>query len=85
VLKELRYDPVTHECVVASAWGKQTDWFRNIQVRSALAMQTANEWYVPEQRAVSADEACAVQGLGAASPLVRTLDARTDRSSSECA
>ena len=60
VLKVLHYDPVTHESIVASAWGNRTDWFRNIQVRPALAVQTGNEWYVPQQRAVTADEAFAV-------------------------
>jgi deazaflavin-dependent oxidoreductase (nitroreductase family) len=60
VLKVLHYDRLTHESIVASAWGDRTDWFRNIQVRSAVAVQTANEWYVPEQRALSADEAFAV-------------------------
>ncbi len=60
VLKVLHYDPHTHECIVASAWGHRTDWFRNIQCHSALAVQTANEWYVPRQRAVSSDEAFGV-------------------------
>ncbi|HEY1296789.1 MAG TPA: nitroreductase family deazaflavin-dependent oxidoreductase [Chloroflexota bacterium] len=60
VLKVLHYDPLTHECIVASAWGHNTDWYRNIQDRSALAVQTANEWYVPQQRAVAADEAFAI-------------------------
>src|SRR5579864_2518256 len=60
VLKVLHYDRLTHECVVASAWGRGTDWYRNIEVRSALAVQTGNDWYVPDQRAVAADEAVCV-------------------------
>jgi deazaflavin-dependent oxidoreductase (nitroreductase family) len=33
VLKVLQYDPLTRETIVASAWGEQTDWYRNIQAR----------------------------------------------------
>jgi deazaflavin-dependent oxidoreductase (nitroreductase family) len=60
VLKVLHYDPLTHECVVASAWGRQTDWYRNIQSRPAVAVQIASDWYVPEQRTLSAEEALVV-------------------------
>jgi deazaflavin-dependent oxidoreductase (nitroreductase family) len=60
VLKVLQHDPLTHECIVASAWGHQTDWYRNIQSRPAAAVQVAGDWYVPEQRTVAADEAFAV-------------------------
>jgi deazaflavin-dependent oxidoreductase (nitroreductase family) len=59
VLKVLHYDPLTRECVVASAWGHQTDWYRNIQPRPAVAVQIARDWYVPTQRAVGPDEAFA--------------------------
>src|SRR5579864_1968426 len=35
VLKVLHYDPLTKETIVASAWGEQTDWYRNIQAHGA--------------------------------------------------
>ena len=33
----LRYDPQTHEAVIFSAWGQDTDWVRNIRVRPGAA------------------------------------------------
>ena len=57
VLKVLHYDAATRESIVASAWGYQTDWYRNIQCRPALAVRTADQWYVPQQRVVPSDEA----------------------------
>lgn len=57
VLKVLRYDPATRESVVASAWGPEADWYRNIQRRPALAVRSAGAWYVPETRSVPPDEA----------------------------
>jgi deazaflavin-dependent oxidoreductase (nitroreductase family) len=60
VLKVLHYDPVTHESIVASAWGTRTDWYRNVQTRPALAVRTGGVWYAPEVRAVPPGEAFAV-------------------------
>jgi deazaflavin-dependent oxidoreductase (nitroreductase family) len=60
VLKVLRYDPETGECVVAAAWGKAADWYRNIQARPALAVTVGGDRYVPEQRMVPTEEAFAV-------------------------
>jgi deazaflavin-dependent oxidoreductase (nitroreductase family) len=60
VLKVLHYDPATHESVVASAWGRQADWYRNIQAQPALEAYSGHDWYVPEQRVLQEDEAFAV-------------------------
>ena len=60
VLKVLKYEPRTGESIVASAWGLQTDWYRNLQARGPLAVSTAGTTYVPEMRLVSPDEAFAV-------------------------
>jgi deazaflavin-dependent oxidoreductase (nitroreductase family) len=60
VLKVLHYDPLTRETIVASAWGEQTDWYRNIQARGALSVRTGSDWYVPRQRILPPDEAAAV-------------------------
>ena len=62
VLKVLHYDPVTRESIVASAWGTQTDWYRNLQARPALGVRTGGAWYVPDVRTVPLDEAFAVFG-----------------------
>jgi deazaflavin-dependent oxidoreductase (nitroreductase family) len=60
VLKVLHYDPVTRESIVASAWGEQTDWYRNIQAHAALSVRTGMDWYVPRQRMLPSDEAADV-------------------------
>jgi deazaflavin-dependent oxidoreductase (nitroreductase family) len=60
VAMTLTYDGRTHEAVVCSAWGKNTDWIRNIRAHPALEIQIANESYVPEQRFLSDDESVAV-------------------------
>ena len=36
VAMALRYDPETHEAVICSVWGQNTDWVRNIRVRPAM-------------------------------------------------
>jgi deazaflavin-dependent oxidoreductase (nitroreductase family) len=56
----LRHDPETHEVVICSAWGRNADWIRNIQIRPALRVQTGRESYRPEQRFLSEDESFAV-------------------------
>lgn len=56
----LSYDPHTHEAVICSAWGKDTDWIRNIQAHPALKVQIGRESFTPDQRFLSADESAAV-------------------------
>jgi deazaflavin-dependent oxidoreductase (nitroreductase family) len=56
----LRYDPHTHEAVICSAWGKDTDWIRNIRARPALRVQIGRERFTPEQRFLTEDESLAV-------------------------
>ena len=79
-LKVLRYDPETGESVVASAWGPTADWYRNVRARPALAVRTAHDRFVPEQRLLPPAEAFAVfDDVGAAPALVRPADAEPDR------
>jgi deazaflavin-dependent oxidoreductase (nitroreductase family) len=59
-LKVLRYDPETGESVVAAAWGPTADWYRNVRARPALAVRTAHDRFVPEQRLLPPAEAFAV-------------------------
>jgi deazaflavin-dependent oxidoreductase (nitroreductase family) len=56
----LRYDRRTHEAVICSAWGPDTDWIRNIRVRPALQVQIGQESFTPDQRFLSEDESLAV-------------------------
>ena len=56
----LRYDRQTHEAVICSAWGQDTDWVRNIRVRPALQVQIGRESFTPQQRFLSEDESLAV-------------------------
>ncbi len=56
----LSYDPHTHEAVICSAWGKDTDWIRNIQAHPALQVQIGRESFTPDQRFLTQDESVAV-------------------------
>jgi deazaflavin-dependent oxidoreductase (nitroreductase family) len=52
----LTYDSETHEAVICSGWGENTDWVRNIRARPALQVQIGRESFTPEQRFLSEDE-----------------------------
>ena len=56
----LSYDPRTHEAVICSAWGKDTDWIRNIRANPALKVQIGRESFTPGHRFLSDDESVAV-------------------------
>jgi deazaflavin-dependent oxidoreductase (nitroreductase family) len=56
----LRYDRQTHEAVICSAWGQDTDWIRNIRARPALQVQIGRQSFTPQQRFLSEDESLAV-------------------------
>ena len=56
----LSYDPRTREAVICSAWGKETDWIRNIRARPALRVQIGRESFTPDQRFLTEDESVAV-------------------------
>jgi deazaflavin-dependent oxidoreductase (nitroreductase family) len=56
----LRYDQRTHAAVICSAWGKDSDWIRNLQARPALKVQLGRKVFTPGQRFLSADESMAV-------------------------
>ena len=60
VAMALRYDPETHEAVICSVWGQNTDWVRNIRVRPAMQIQIGRESFTPEQRFLSEGESFAV-------------------------
>jgi deazaflavin-dependent oxidoreductase (nitroreductase family) len=56
------YDPATHEVVVCSAWGANTEWIRNLRAHPALEIQIGRESFSPVQRFLSEDEAVAAVG-----------------------
>jgi deazaflavin-dependent oxidoreductase (nitroreductase family) len=56
----LCYDPHTREAVICSAWGKDTDWIRNIRARPALQVQIGRESFTPDQRFLTEPESLAV-------------------------
>jgi hypothetical protein len=56
----MSWDAGSHEAVVFSAWGRNANWFRNIEAHPALAIEIGGESYVPEQRFLSEDEGVAV-------------------------
>ena len=60
VAMALAYDPQTGEAVVCSAWGRNTEWMRNLRAHPALEIRIGGETYVPTQRFLSEDEAVAV-------------------------
>lgn len=65
----LTYDRQTHEAVICSAWGQDTDWVRNIRVRPALQVQIGRESFTPQRRFLSEDESLAVvAGFGRRHP-----------------
>jgi deazaflavin-dependent oxidoreductase (nitroreductase family) len=56
----LSYDRQSHEAVICSAWGKDTDWIRNIRAHPALKVQIVRESFTPDQRFLSEDDSVAV-------------------------
>ncbi len=56
----LSYNPRTRTAVICSAWGKDTDWIRNIRAHPALKVQIGRESFTPGQRFLSEDESVAV-------------------------
>jgi deazaflavin-dependent oxidoreductase (nitroreductase family) len=56
----LSYDPHTHEAVICSGWGQDTDWVRNLRARPALRVQIGRESFTPQQRFLSDDESFSV-------------------------
>ncbi len=42
VLEVVRYDQATGACIVASGWGKKSDWFQNVSAHPQIFMQVKN-------------------------------------------
>jgi deazaflavin-dependent oxidoreductase (nitroreductase family) len=52
----LRHDAATGEAVIVSAWGPQTDWYRNLRAHPAVQVQLGGRTFVPEQRFLGEEE-----------------------------
>ncbi|HYQ85525.1 MAG TPA: nitroreductase family deazaflavin-dependent oxidoreductase [Rubrobacter sp.] len=59
-LEVLHHDPHSRESVVLSAWGRNADWYRNIEASPPLEVETAGERYPPAPRFLTAEEAYAM-------------------------
>src|SRR5512147_92872 len=59
VLAVLRFDEKTHEMMAVSPWSS-SNWYRNIQARPALAVETGRVRYAPAQRDLSPEEIAAL-------------------------
>ena len=57
VLETMSFDEVTGESIVASAYGSDADWYRNIQKEPAARIVTGRMDYAPEQRFLTDHEA----------------------------
>ena len=60
VLEVFVHDPDTGESVVLSAWGEESDWYRNVAATPALEVRTGDQRYVPGQRFLDPEENHAV-------------------------
>ncbi|TVT38730.1 nitroreductase family deazaflavin-dependent oxidoreductase [Amycolatopsis rhizosphaerae] len=57
VLEVVAYDPRQPEAVVVSAWGENSDWYRNITATPALELRIGRQhWTRPRHRLLELDE-----------------------------
>ncbi len=56
----LRYRQDTHEAVICSAWGPETDWMRNLTAHPASRIEVGRDAFIPDQRFLSEDESLVV-------------------------
>ncbi len=60
VVEVVSHDERTGEYVVVAAWGRRSDWYRNIEAHPAVGIAVGNHRFVPEQRILDRDEALGV-------------------------
>lgn len=57
VVEVVRYDPDRPEVVVVAAWGRRSDWYRNITAAPAIEVRTGRQrWSRPTQRLLGTEE-----------------------------
>jgi deazaflavin-dependent oxidoreductase (nitroreductase family) len=56
-VETVRYDPTTPEAVVVAAWGRNPDWYRNLQAAPAIEVRIGTQrWPNPDHRYLDATE-----------------------------
>lgn len=60
VLEVVKENPARHELIVVAGLGRDTQWYRNLQVRKPVEVAIATERFVPIHRELSCSEAEAV-------------------------
>lgn len=62
-LEVVRWDPARREATIVSAWGRRSDWYRNVAASPPLAVRIAGErWAAPRHRTLAPDETVALLG-----------------------
>lgn len=56
-IEVVHYDPERKESFVVSAYGKRSDWFRNIKKNAPIELKIGREKFVPDFRVLPAPEA----------------------------
>ncbi|MEV0055407.1 nitroreductase family deazaflavin-dependent oxidoreductase [Saccharopolyspora shandongensis] len=57
VVEVVSYDPAVPEVVVVAAWGKNPDWYRNIQAAPAIEVRLGgSRWPEPDHRFLESGE-----------------------------
>jgi len=56
-LEVVRYEPASHEAVVAAAWGRKTQWLHNVEAGLAREVWISRERYRPTYRLLDVEEA----------------------------
>ncbi len=56
-IEVVHFDPETRECFVVSAYGRRSDWFRNIVKSPPVEVAVGRERFVPEFRVLPTEEA----------------------------
>ena len=57
VVEAVRFDPTIPEAVVVAAWGRNPDWYQNLQASPAVEVRIGNRrWPTPDHRFLGADE-----------------------------
>jgi deazaflavin-dependent oxidoreductase (nitroreductase family) len=58
VVEVVRHDPAVPEVVVIAAWGRNPDWYRNLQAAPAIEVRLgAQRWPTPDHRFLDGPEA----------------------------
>ncbi len=57
VLEMVRYNPDSGECIVASGWGKKSDWYQNVTSNPRIKVQVGNKHFTAIAHQLAPDQA----------------------------